>query len=159
MPRNIIIAMQGRLTYIGKHLISGDTRLTASLGLITRFIQTECNRSRLASVKFPLAIILDGTIVALWRQLRNSESEVLVRTHSLLCKVRHRAMITPVIPLRTSLIRITQRYWTIYRSFEIIFEWELSIELVFKSDVLCKPISSQNIQADMKYIFKNTYGL
>jgi len=68
-------------------------------------------------------------------------------------------MITPVIPLRTSLIRITQRYWTIYRSFEIIFEWELSIELVFKSDVLCKPISSQNIQADMKYIFKNTYGL
>jgi len=33
---------------------------------------TECNRSRLASGKFPFALILAGTIAALWRHLRKS---------------------------------------------------------------------------------------
>jgi len=42
----------------------GDSRSTASLGLIARFILIECNRSRLASLKF--AFILAGTVVAQW---------------------------------------------------------------------------------------------
>jgi len=36
---------------------------------------------------------------------------------------------TPVSPLRTRLVRIGPSYWTIFRSFEIIVEWELSIRL------------------------------
>jgi len=41
-----------------------DSSSTASLGLIARFILTERNRSRLASLTF--AFILAGTIVAQW---------------------------------------------------------------------------------------------
>jgi len=41
---------------------------------------------------------------------------------SLLSNVRHRAMLTPVSPLRTRLIHISPSCWTIYRSFEIILE-------------------------------------
>jgi len=40
----------------------------------------------------------------------------------LLSNVRHRPMITPVSPLLTRLIHISPSCWTIYRSFEIIFE-------------------------------------
>ena len=61
----------------------------------------------------------------------------------LLRNLRHRTMITPVNPPRLRLIHISPSYQTIYRSFEIIVEWLLSIGLEFKSNVLCKPISSQ----------------
>jgi len=50
-------------------------------------------------------------------------------------KVRHRTMITLVRPLCTRLFR----YWTIYGSFEIILEFELSIGLEF--NVLRKSIA------------------
>jgi len=43
-------------------------------------------------------------------------------------------------PLRTRLIHISQSYWTIYHSFEIILEWELSIALELKFNVLCNPL-------------------
>jgi len=43
-------------------------------------------------------------------------------TSKLLRNVRHRAMITPIRPLLTRLIRIILSCWTIYRSFEIILE-------------------------------------
>jgi len=48
----------------------GDGRSTASLGLFTRFIltDTECNCSRLASLKFQYAHFLAATIVALQRK-------------------------------------------------------------------------------------------
>jgi len=51
---------------------TGDSRPTASLGLIMRFIlsDTECNGSRPASLK-SLAF-LTGAIVVLWRSLRNN---------------------------------------------------------------------------------------
>jgi len=65
-------------------------------------------------------------------------------------------MITPVSLLRTRLIRIRPSYWTFFRSFEIILERELSINMEFKCSVLCKSIASKNIQFDMDYIFKNT---
>jgi len=39
-----------------------------------------------------------------------------------LSNVRHRAMLTPVSPLRTRLIHISPSCWKIYRSFEIILE-------------------------------------
>jgi len=64
-----------------------------------------------------------------------------MRTYPLLRNVRQRAMITPVSPLRTRLIHIIQSCWTIYHSFEIILEGELSIGLEFKSNVLCKSIA------------------
>jgi len=63
-------------------------------------------------------------------------------------------MITPISSLRTR--RISPSYWTIYRSFQITLEWELSIELELKSNALCKSIASKNIQPDMNYNFKNT---
>ena len=43
----------------------GDSRSTASLGLITRFILIDCNRSSFVSPIFPFTFILAGTIVAL----------------------------------------------------------------------------------------------
>jgi len=45
-----------------------------------------------------------------------------MRTRLLLCNLRHRAMITPVSPLRTRLIHISPSYRKSYRSFEIIPE-------------------------------------
>ena len=47
----------------------------------------------------------------------------------------------------TSLIHISPSCWTIYRSFDIILERELSIGLDFKS---------KNIQSDMNYALKST---
>jgi len=52
-------------------------------------------------------------------------------------------MITPVGSLRTRLIHISPSYWTIYRSFEIILEWEQSIGLECMTNVLCKSIASK----------------
>jgi len=48
-----------------------------------------------------------------------------MRTRSLLRNKRHKAVITPVSPLRTRLIDIspTLSYWSIYGSFQIILEW------------------------------------
>jgi len=43
-------------------------------------------------------------------------------TSPLLINVRHSAMITPVSPPLTRFIHISPICWTIYRSFEIIFE-------------------------------------
>jgi len=45
--------------------------------------------------------------------------------------------------MRTRLINISPSYRTIYRAFQIILEWELSIELEFKSYVLCKSTASK----------------
>ena len=61
----------------------------------------------------------------------------------LLHNAHHRTMITPVNPPRLRLIHISPSYQTVYRSFEIILEWVLSIGLKLKSDVLCKPIASK----------------
>jgi len=58
-----------------------------------------------------------------------------MRIYPLLRNVRHRAAITSVGPRRTRLNRINAIYWTVYRSFEIILEWELSTGMEFKSNV------------------------
>jgi len=94
--------------------IRGDSR-SARLQVSNsgQLILTECNRSRLMSLKFPFALILAGTIVALWRQLRNNEWAVLMRTRPLLRNWGHRAMTTPVSPLRARLIHISPSYWSI----------------------------------------------
>ena len=110
--------------------------------------------SRLASLK-SLAF-LAGTIVLLWHLLCNKQWEVIMETHPLLRKSRHRAVIMLVIPLRTRLIHNSLSYWPICRLFKIIIEWELSIRLQFKSSVMCKSIVSKNSQPDMNYILKNT---
>jgi len=60
----------------------------------------------------------------------------------LLRNARHRTMITP-LPPHLRLIHISPSYQTVYRSFEILLEWVLSIGLEFKSNVLCKPIASK----------------
>ena len=71
-----------------------------------------------------------------------------MRTPPLLLNARHRAMITPVSPVRTRLIHISLSYWTIYRSFEIILAWGPSTGLEFKC---CMQIHcfKKNIQSDM----------
>jgi len=43
-------------------------------------------------------------------------------TSPLLSNVRHRAMTTPVSPLLTRLIHISQSWWTTYRLIEIDLE-------------------------------------
>jgi len=53
---------------------------------------TECNRLSLVSQKFPFAVILVGTIIALWCWLRNNQWEVLTRTRPLLHNTCHRTM-------------------------------------------------------------------
>jgi len=45
-----------------------------------------------------------------------------MRIRLLLRYVGHRAMITPVSPLRIRLIHISRSNWTIYRWFEIVIE-------------------------------------
>jgi len=65
------------------------------------------------TVKFPFAHILVGTIFAVWLLFRKNEREVLMRTCALLHNERHRAMITPISPLRTRLIAISPSYQTI----------------------------------------------
>jgi len=55
-----------------------------------------------------------------------------MRTPPLLLNARHRAMITPVSPVRSVLMYISPSYWTICRSFEIIREWGPSTGLEFK---------------------------
>jgi len=52
-------------------------------------------------------------------------------------------MIPPVSPLRTRLIHINTSYWTIFRAFEIILKWELSIGLELIFNVLYKSIASK----------------
>ena len=80
-------------------------------------------------------------------------------TSPLLSNVRHRAVITPVSPLRTGLIyikpRTIYRYWTIYRSIEIIIEIGIVhwIGLQIQRSI---QVPSKNIQFDMNYILKNT---
>jgi len=64
-----------------------------------------------------------------------------VRTPPLLLNARHRAMITPVSPVRTRLIHISPSYSTICGSFEISIEWGPSIRLEFK--FVCKSIASK----------------
>jgi len=54
-------------------------------------------------------------------------------TRPLSRNARHRTMITPFNPPRLRLIHISPSYQTVYRSFEIILEWVLSIGLEFKS--------------------------
>ena len=61
----------------------------------------------------------------------------------LLRNARPRTMITPVNPPRLRLIHISPNYQTVYRSFEIILEWVLSVGLELKSNVLCKLIASK----------------
>jgi len=61
---------------------------------------------------------------------------------------------SPNKPLHTRFIHYSLSHWTIYRSFEIIIEWELPMGLKFKLNVLCKSIFKKHIQTDMTYILK-----
>jgi len=66
--QEMIMAIQNgcsTLTWIPT--LRSDSRSVASLRLITQSFRSECNLSRPASLKFPFAFILVGTVVALWR--------------------------------------------------------------------------------------------
>ena len=66
----------------------------------------------------------------------------------LLRNERHRTMITTVNPSRLRLIHSSPSYQTVYRSFEIILEWVLSIALEIQ------------IQCSMQtHCFKKTFNL
>jgi len=56
---------------------------------------------------------------------------VLMGARPLLRNAHHRTMINPVNPLRLRLIHISPSYQTVYRSFEIILEWVMSVGLEF----------------------------
>jgi len=62
---------------------------------------------------------------------------------------------TPVSPLRTTIIHISPIYQTIYRSFEMILEWGLS-KWGLNSNTIFNANTLKDIQSDMNYIFKNT---
>jgi len=62
-------------------------------------------------------------------------------TSALLSNLRHRAMMTPVSPLRARLIQISTSCWTIYCSFEIILEmvtvhW-IGLQIQFSIQIHC----------------------
>ena len=120
----------------------GPFQISSVHGLITQPTLCECNRSELVSLKFPFAHsgwhYRCSVTLATQQWMR-----VLMGARPLLRKARHRIMITPVNPPRLRLIHISPRYQTVYRSFEIMLEWVLSIGLEFKSNVLCKPIASK----------------
>ena len=117
-------------------------RSAASLGLVMQPTLCECNRSGLVSLEFPFAHsgwhYRCSVTLATQQWMR-----VLMGARPLLRNARHRTMITPVNPPRLRLIHISPSYQTVYRSFEIILEWVLSIGLEFKSNVVCKPIASK----------------
>ena len=106
--------------------LRGHSRSAASLGLITQPTLCECNRSGLVSLKFPFAHsgwqYCCSVTLATQQWMR-----VLVGARPLLHNARHRTM--PVNPPRLGLIHISPSYQTVYRSFEIILEWVLSIGL------------------------------
>jgi len=81
---------------------------------------------------------------------------VLMGARPLLRNARHRTMRTPVNPPRLRLIHLSPSYQTVYRSFEIILEWVLSIGLEFKSNILCKPIASKKHSIWYELNWKNT---
>jgi len=54
------------------------------------------------------------------------------------------------------LIHISPSYSTFYRSFEVIHEWELSIDWNSYQMFYANPLLQKNIQSDINYIFKNT---
>jgi len=74
----------------------------------------------------------------------------------LLSNVCHRVMITPVRPLLTRLIHISQVIGQFIVRLKFFSKWKLSIRLDLKSNVLYKSIASKKIQFDMNYVFKNT---
>ena len=128
--------------------LRGHSRSAASLGLITHPALSQCNSSGLVSLKFPFA--LSGLHYRCSVTLATQQwMRVLMGARPLLRNARHRTMITPVNTPSLRLIHISPSYQTVYRSFEIILEWVLSIGLEFKSNVLCKRIASKNIQSDM----------
>ena len=135
--------------------LRGHSRSAASLGLITQPTLCECNRSGLVSLKFPLAHsgwhYRCSVMLATQQWMR-----VLMGARQLLHNARHRTMITPVNPPRLRLIHISPSYQTVYRSFEIILEWALSIGSEFKSNVLCKPIASKIHSIWYELNWKNT---
>ena len=106
--------------------LRGHSRSAASLGLITQPTLCECNRSGLLSLKFPFAHsgwhYRCSVTLATQQWMR-----VLMGARPLLRNTRHRTMIMPVNPPRRRLIHISPSYQTVYRSFEIILEWVLSI--------------------------------
>jgi len=120
--------------------LRGRSRSAASLGLITQPTLCECNRSGLVLLKCPFAH--SGWHYRCCVTLATQQwMGVLMAARPLLRNARHRTMIMPVNPPRLRLIHISPSYQTVYRSFEIILEWVLSIGLEFKSNVLCKPIA------------------
>ena len=126
--------------------LRGHSRSAASLGLITQPTLCECNRSELVSLKFPFAHsgwhYRCSVTLATQQWMR-----VLMGARPLLRNARHRTMITPVNPPRLRLIHISPSYQTVYRSFEIIPEWVLSIGLEFKSNSM------------QTHCFKKTFNL
>ena len=134
--------------------LRGHSRSAVSRGLITQPTLCECNSSGLVSLKFPFAQsgwhYLCSVTLATQQWMK-----VLMGARRLLRNARHRTMITP-LPPHLRLIHISPSYQTVYRSFEILLEWVLSIGLEFKSNVLCKPIASKKHSIWYELNWKNT---
>ena len=121
----------------------GPFQISSVLGLITQPTLCECNRSGLVSLKFPFAHSRWHHRCSVMLATQQWMRVLMGARRPLLRNSRHRTMITPVNLPRLRLIHISPSYQTVYRSFEIILEWVLSIGLEFKSNVLCKPIASK----------------
>ena len=77
-----------------------------------------------------------------------------MRARPLLRNARHRTMITPVNPPRLRLLHISPSYQTVYRSFEIILEWVLSMDWNSNPMFYANPLLQKNIQSDINKIEK-----
>jgi len=114
-----------------------------------------CMQPCITEMYICFALIVAGTIVALWRWLRNNEWEVLGElVYCFVTYVTKQWYHKLVLCAMESLL--ARVYGKKFRSFEIVLEWELSIGLEFKFNVLCKSIVSKNIQSNMNYILKTT---
>ena len=128
--------------------LRGHSRSPASHGLITQPTLCERNRSELVSLKFPFAhsgwhYRCSVTLVTQQRM------RVLMGARPLLRNARHRTMITPVNPPRLRVIHISPSYQTVYRSFEIILEWELPLVWNSNPTFYANLLLRKNIQSDM----------
>jgi len=73
-------------------------------------------------------------------------------TRPLLRNARHRIIITPVNPLCLRLIHISPSYRTVYRSFDIILEWNCPLDCNWNPMFYANPL----LQKNSMFYFENT---
>ena len=146
--QKMIMAIQkGCSTLSRMPTLRGDSRSPATLGLITQLMLSEFDLSSLRHWSFHLLsfwLALSSLCDVSYATMNNQE--VLMRT-PLSCIARHRAMITPVSPVRTRLFHISPIPGLFIVRLKLFSNGDRPLD--WNSNVVCKSIASKNIQSDM----------